>query len=157
MSALGKTGCNPFWITAQRSCDEQLAPKKYTFLIFLVSISEKSSDRVDTIVALSINKGFNPMVFSLISVFFGEAIAEPAASNSFNEAEKADCFILIGTTGTVAPANMIPARAKANGAKIIEINPYKSEYTGSVTDIFLEDRAVAAMERLMEEIDNLKF
>ncbi len=90
-------------------------------------------------------------------VFFGEAIAEPAASNSFNEAEKADCFILIGTTGTVAPANMIPARAKANGAKIIEINPYKSEYTGSVTDIFLEDRAVAAMERLMEEIDNQKF
>lgn len=88
-------------------------------------------------------------------IFFGEAIPEPAKTNSFNEAKKADCFILIGTTGTVAPANMIPAEAKSNGAKIIEINPVKSEYTDSVTDIFLEEKAVSAMEKLMEEIDKL--
>lgn len=88
-------------------------------------------------------------------IFFGEAIPEPAGSLSFKEAEKADCFILIGTTGTVAPANMIPQRAKANGATIIEINPYPSEYTHTVTDIFLQDKAGAAMESLMEEIDQL--
>ena len=88
-------------------------------------------------------------------IFFGEAIPEPAKTNSFNETKKADCFILIGTTGTVAPANMIPSAAKSNGAQIIEINTCISEYTSSVTDIFLEEKATIAMEKLMEEIDNL--
>ncbi len=74
---------------------------------------------------------------------------------SFNETRKADCFILIGTTGTVAPANMIPSAAKSNGAKIIEINPYVSEYTNSVTDIFLEEKATTAMEKLMDKIEKL--
>lgn len=88
-------------------------------------------------------------------IFFGEAIPEPAGTHSFNEAGKADCFILIGTTGTVAPANTIPSIAKSNGAAIIEINPYASQYTNSVTDIFLEEKAGTAMEKLMEEIDKL--
>lgn len=86
-------------------------------------------------------------------IFFGEAIPEPARTNSFNETVKADCLLLIGTTGSVAPANLIPPTAKSNGATIIEINPYASEYTASVTDIFLEDKATIAMEKLMEEID----
>ena len=88
-------------------------------------------------------------------IFFGEAIPETANTNSFNEARKADCFILIGTTGMVAPANMIPANAKSNGAQIIEINPYVSEYTTSVTDVFLEEMATSAMEKLMEELEKL--
>ncbi len=88
-------------------------------------------------------------------IFFGEDIPEPAKTNSFNEGKKADCFILIGTTGMVAPANMIPFTAKSNGAKIIEINPYKSEYTNSITDVFLEDKATLAMEKLMDELDKL--
>lgn len=88
-------------------------------------------------------------------IFFGEAIPEPAATLSYKEANKADCFILIGTTGTVAPANMIPPRAKAKGAAIIEMNPYRSDYTGTVTDIFIEEKAGAAMENLMDAIDEL--
>ncbi|MCK5163428.1 MAG: NAD-dependent deacylase [Desulfobacula sp.] len=88
-------------------------------------------------------------------IFFGEAIPESASTMSFNETRKADCFILIGTTGTVAPANMIPSAAKSNGAKIIEINPYVSEYTNSVTDIFLEEKATTAMEKLMDKIEKL--
>jgi NAD-dependent deacetylase len=87
--------------------------------------------------------------------FFGEDIPEPARTNSFNETKKADCFILIGTTGMVAPANMIPTTAKSNGAKIIEINPCVSEYTSSITDIFLEDKATIAMEKLMEELEKI--
>lgn len=85
-------------------------------------------------------------------IFFGEAIPEPARTHSFDETKKADCFILIGTTGTVAPANMIPWTAKSNGAGIIEINPHPSEYTAMVTDIFIEERATPAMENLMEAI-----
>lgn len=87
-------------------------------------------------------------------VFFGETIPEAAQKNSFNETKKSDCFILIGTTGTVAPANMIPPTAKSNGATIIEINPVKSQYTASVADLFIQEKAVHAMEMLMEAIDN---
>lgn len=89
-------------------------------------------------------------------IFFGEAIPEPAGTCSFNETRKADCFILIGTTGMVAPADRIPAQAKSNGAKIVEINPFPSAYTNHVTDIFLKEKASVAMEALMDEIDNLK-
>ena len=88
-------------------------------------------------------------------VFFGEAIPEYAASQSVDAARKADCMILIGTTGTVAPANTLPSRAKAGGTTIIEINPNPSEYTGRITDIFLQDNATRAMEHLMEAIDEI--
>lgn len=88
-------------------------------------------------------------------IFFGEPIPEPAASLSFEAAGNADRMILIGTTGTVAPANMLPRQAKANHARIIEINPVPSEYTRTITDVFLQDKATIAMEKLMEEIDKL--
>lgn len=86
-------------------------------------------------------------------VFFGEPIPEHAYARSFKEAEKSDLIILIGTTGEVAPANMIPRLAKNNGAKIIEINISKSVYTDDVTNIFLQGRATDMMEELMEMID----
>ncbi|MFO7910902.1 MAG: NAD-dependent deacylase [Desulfotignum sp.] len=86
-------------------------------------------------------------------IFFGEPIPEPARTQSFAETRQADCFLLIGTTGTVAPANLIPGAAKSNGAVIIEINPTPSEYTAQVTDIFLKARASEAMEGLVKEID----
>ena len=88
-------------------------------------------------------------------IFFGESIPEPAATLSIEAAEQADCMILVGTTGTVAPANMLPARAKSNHAVIIEINPTPSEYTQGVTDFFIREKAATAMETLMEEIDQL--
>lgn len=88
-------------------------------------------------------------------IFFGEPIPEPARTLSFNETTRADCFLLIGTTGTVVPANLIPCAAKSGGATIIEINPLPSEYTKSVTDLFIKDTAVHAMESLMDELDGL--
>lgn len=87
------------------------------------------------------------------AVFFGEAIPEHAYKRSFQEAERAELFILIGSTGEVAPANMIPRLAKQRGARIIEINVSPSAYTDSVTDIFLQGRATEMMEALMEAVD----
>ncbi|MEX1314477.1 MAG: NAD-dependent deacylase [Desulfotignum sp.] len=109
-------------------------------------ISEISLDRLPP-VCLHCDGILKPDV-----IFFGEAIPEPAGSLSFEETRQADCFILIGTTGTVAPANLIPSAAKSNGAAIIEINPVPSEYTSRVTDIFFQDGATNAMTRLMEKI-----
>ncbi len=82
--------------------------------------------------------------------FFGEPVPEPAASLSFQEAELADLFLLIGTTGSVVPAAQIPVLAKAAGARIIEINPEPSEFTGQISDIYLPGPATTMMEGLVE-------
>ncbi len=85
-------------------------------------------------------------------VFFGEAIPNGTRELSYQEAESADLFLIIGTTGEVYPASMIPIYAKDNGAKIIEINTKKSNYTDQITDIFLEDKASIAVKKLMKTL-----
>ena len=83
-------------------------------------------------------------------VFFGEPIPGAARTRSFNEAEIADVFILIGTTGEIQPASMIPIVAKNNDAKIIEINTEDSNYTKSITDVFLKGKAAEIMVNLLD-------
>ena len=83
-------------------------------------------------------------------IFFGEAIPEPAMSLSFQETEKSDLFLLIGTTGEIMPASQLPILAKKNGAKIIEINIAPSNYTNRITDIFIQEKATVAMEKLIK-------
>ena len=85
-------------------------------------------------------------------IFFGEAIPEPAMSLSYQEAENADVFLLIGSTGEVMPAAQLPRIAKSNGAKIIEINIAPSNYTNSITDIFIQEKATVAVKTLVEAI-----
>ena len=82
-------------------------------------------------------------------VFFGEQIPEPAQSNSFAEINKADIFLLIGTTGEIMPASMIPFEAAKNGKTIIEINIEQSNYTNSITKIFLQGKATEIMNKVM--------
>ena len=85
-------------------------------------------------------------------VFFGEPIPEPARTNSFAETKKADVFILIGTTGEIMPASMIPIEAKRNNVKIIEVNIKPSNYTNTITDIFLEGKATEIMTNLLKSL-----
>ena len=74
-------------------------------------------------------------------VFFGEPIPEPARTLSFKLADESDVFLLIGTTGEIQPASMIPIIAKQKGAKIIEININNSNYTNTITDVFIKEKA----------------
>ncbi len=87
-------------------------------------------------------------------IFFGEAIPEPAMSLSFQEAEQADVFLVVGTTGEIMPAAQLPRIAKVNGAKIIEINIAPSAYTHQITDVFLQEKATVAMTKLLEAMEN---
>ncbi len=82
-------------------------------------------------------------------VFFGEAIPAEAYRKSFVEVQKADVVLVIGTTGLIVPASLIPSQAKEHGAKIIEINIEPSEYTNSITDIFLQGKACDILEQLI--------
>ena len=74
-------------------------------------------------------------------VFFGEGIPHEAATQSVEEATLADIMLIIGTTGEVMPAGMLPSIAKSNGARIIEINPDQSAFTYAVTDVILQGKA----------------
>lgn len=74
-------------------------------------------------------------------IFFGEGIPEEAYYGSVNAAESCDAFIIIGTSGQVSPANMIPGIAKRHGAKIIEINLEPSTYTDYISDIYLQGKS----------------
>jgi NAD-dependent deacetylase len=82
-------------------------------------------------------------------VFFGEGIPPDAASKSVEEVSQADLLLLIGTTGEVMPAGMLPSIAKSNGARVIEINPSHTVFTDSITDLFLQGPA-GEVSRLMD-------
>ena len=75
-------------------------------------------------------------------------------SQSFQETEDADVFLLIGSTGEVMPAAHLPQIAKRNGAKIIEINIAPSNYTNSITDIFIQEKATVAVSNLVEVVQS---
>lgn len=85
-------------------------------------------------------------------IFFGEAIPERAATKSYLEAEMADVFLVIGTTGQIIPASQIPYLAKDNKATIIEINTQPSAYTNSITDIFLQGKATEMMQKISDKL-----
>lgn len=82
-------------------------------------------------------------------IFFGEGIPELAYRKSFEAAEKADVVIVIGSTGEVYPASNMPKQAKANGATIIEINPEKTLFSESITDVFIKGKASEIMEKIL--------
>ena len=82
-------------------------------------------------------------------IFFGEGIPEDAYRKSVEAAGRAEVVIVIGSTGEVYPAANIPQYAKQNGAKIIEINPEKSLFTRTITDVFLKGKASVIMNELL--------
>lgn len=74
-------------------------------------------------------------------IFFGEGIPEEAFAKSMAAARKTDLMIVIGTLGEVMPAAMVPQEAKRNGATIVEINLEASNFTHSLTDLFIPGKA----------------
>lgn len=85
-----------------------------------------------------------PKCFGILKpdfIFFGESIPTKTNILCLGEAEHADVMVVIGTTGSVKPASMLPFAAKRVGAAIIEVNISRSAYTHHITDIFLEGKA----------------
>lgn len=83
-------------------------------------------------------------------VFFNEPIPHFAKTRSFEEAEKADVFLIIGANAEVYPANAIPLAAKKHDAIIIEININESHFTNHITDIFLQGTSSEIMTKIGE-------
>ncbi|MFD1708198.1 NAD-dependent protein deacylase [Siminovitchia sediminis] len=55
-------------------------------------------------------------------VLFGEMLPEDAVMQAAEESEKADLFIVLGSSLSVTPANQFPLIAKQNGAYLVIVN-----------------------------------
>ena len=90
-------------------------------------------------------------VVKLDTVMFGEAIPPDVLMACRGAAERCDCMLLVGTSGTVNPAARLPLVAKENGAKLIEVNPEETPLTGWC-DVALTGPADAILPDLLRSI-----
>jgi len=86
-------------------------------------------------------------------VWFGEAMPEALMRESFAAAEEADVALVVGTSGLVQPAASLPFVAKRSGAKVIEVNPNRTEFTDSC-DLFLAGPSGVVLPELVEKLRN---
>ena len=82
-------------------------------------------------------------------VFFGEAIPARAQQQSLELLQAADALIIVGTSGEVAPANVLPRQVKLSGGKIIEVN-LGPTYYADITDV----RFNAPAEQVLPQLAN---
>jgi NAD-dependent deacetylase len=84
-------------------------------------------------------------------VFFGESIPPAAHQQSLNMIARADLMLIVGTSGEVAPANVLPRQVKINGGRIIEINLGRTMYE-DVTDIRFDGRVEDILPQLSRAV-----
>ncbi|MBB4638278.1 SIR2 family NAD-dependent protein deacylase [Longimicrobium terrae] len=87
-------------------------------------------------------------------VWFGEMLPVDAVERAWSLAGRCDTMLLIGTSGTVWPAAELPLVARRAGARIIEVNPHRSELTHTA-DVFLQGPAGEVLPALLAEVRRL--
>ncbi|GLO67853.1 MULTISPECIES: NAD-dependent protein deacylase [Oceanobacillus] len=74
-------------------------------------------------------------------ILFGEMLPQEAFQTAFQDAEKADLFIVLGSSLTVSPANQIPLIAKESGARLIIVNQEPTPYD-QYADMTIHDQKI---------------
>lgn len=80
-------------------------------------------------------------------VWFSEPLDKGVLEEAFRLARQCDVMIVIGTSGAVDPAGLIPLVAKDSGAVLVNVNPEPNRYTG-MADVELRMKAVQFAERV---------
>lgn len=83
-------------------------------------------------------------------VMFGEALAEPAWQRAQHAARRADAVLVVGTSGLVFPAAIIPELALAAGARLVAVGPERV-FDG----LWLAGQAGAVLPELVARVDGL--
>jgi NAD-dependent deacetylase len=83
-------------------------------------------------------------------VLFGESLPEDAFQFAFEESQKADLFIVLGSSLTVSPANQSPLIAKENGAKLVIVNQDPTEFD-HYADLIISDQKIGKVLKEMDE------
>jgi NAD-dependent deacetylase len=85
-------------------------------------------------------------------VWFGEALPEGAMHQAFRLAKRCDVMLVVGTSGVVQPAAMLPLVARESHAFIIDVNPERDE-SARVADVFLKGPGGEVLPRLLAAME----
>jgi NAD-dependent deacetylase len=84
-------------------------------------------------------------------VWFGEPLPRREVDRAFDLAERCDAMLIVGTSGVVHPAALLPVTAKRSGAFVVDVNPERDELA-RVADVFLQGASAEVLPRLTEAI-----
>ncbi len=77
-------------------------------------------------------------------VWFGESLPQDVWQKAIIFSSQCDLMIIAGTSLVVSPANTLPIFAKQNNAKLIEINPEKTEMSSEM-DLIIRNTSASAL------------
>jgi NAD-dependent deacetylase len=83
-------------------------------------------------------------------VLFGEMLPEGVLERAEHAASRADLFFVIGTSAVVYPAASLPILAKNSGAKVIEVNPERTDIT-MFANVTLLGKAAEVLPQFLRE------
>jgi NAD-dependent deacetylase len=84
-------------------------------------------------------------------VLFGEPLRQSVIERAMNACRSCDCFLMIGSSLTVSPANFLPSIAKESGAKVIFVNRERT-VMDDIADIFLRGSGGEIMSELIQRL-----
>jgi NAD-dependent protein deacetylase/lipoamidase len=87
--------------------------------------------------------------------WFGEALPEGAFREASAAAAECDAALVVGTSNLVYPAASLPLVAKAQGARLVEVNPEPTPLTPDA-DHFLQGPAALVLPRLSKAVAALR-
>jgi len=82
-------------------------------------------------------------------VLFGESLPHGVVERAMDECIKADCFIVVGSSLLVSPANFMPSIALQYGAQLIIINREKT-IMDDLADVFLKGSAGEIFTKILK-------
>jgi len=85
-------------------------------------------------------------------VLFGESLPMGVFDGAMNVCRECDCFLMVGSSLAVSPANFMPSVAKQNGASVIFINREET-VMDNLADVFLRGSAGETFKELMKLIN----
>ncbi len=81
-------------------------------------------------------------------VWFGESLPQDVWQKAIICASQCDLMVIAGTSLVVSPANTLPTYAKQNNAKLIEINPEKTEMSSEM-DLVIRNTSASALPKFV--------
>ena len=81
-------------------------------------------------------------------VWFGESLPQDVWQKAIIFSSECDLMIIVGTSLVVSPANTLPIYAKQNNAKLIEINPEKTEMSSEM-DLIIRNTSASALPKFV--------
>lgn len=82
------------------------------------------------------------------TILFGEQLPSKILSGAINACNNCDCFLMIGSSLLVTPANQMPYSAKNKGAKVIFINK-EDTFMNNIADFFLKGKVGEILPKII--------